>query len=739
MDVEDDNISITSTAPSDFEAEYEVKTVLDERQTEYGMQYLVWWEGYPIERSTWEPKESFNNPQTLTDWEKKKHQIEAGERHPFDLPKFEQRLAKIERQRLERKRKRAEKRSRLGIEQPNTPQPDPLATSSAPSNPNERVTSQRRLSQENIPLTTRVKSTADKPRMVGFGKPNTSPAGPRSKATSAKESPVRFKLLSTQHKHNKAMARERAPDVNQLDLRRPSDWPSRNTNVTSLGHHFISPSHGGRSTQAPSESNDIRHDANTVRPDVAGRYSSQPAERTENEMPDHFPGLRQEDIEPRGLSIRGLADRALYDHNGKANPNSGYSHARESRAKGMPRLPSRRPRRGCHMTGESSGNRFWNLGEILIHMFYGPAKEEIGSARICGLPTTQKLTLLGSKKQTRFDLWFQHSCTYEEYRMLCNKASDNIKFGNGWIEGFDDTEPKIYNLGEELKTKGLMAICYPDGDESKLVLLAYSPDSSIFDFLGESRSTEPSFLTVAVRSPFTPVGQPKYHPTQQLSPPPAMSSPPAPPSAPSQSGGEKSIDADDYFKEKFGVTFADLATVQSNQGKRVANVFYLMFPLDNTVVQQECELFIAFLRNRGREPVIFSNRDPDDWQKFIGSSSEGVVIFHQSFVHHNTLRDLSKKALCHRSFNFWNVSIVRPLDHVDRPLHLQRIFPFGGAILLTEDFMISDPKGAAVILTWFNEWIRKQYKGTWKIMLRPDALNWLVKQHDLETVKEKAG
>lgn len=53
--------------------------------------------------------------------------------------------------------------------------------------------------------------------------------------------------------------------------------------------------------------------------------------------------------------------------------------------------------------------------------------------------------------------------------------------------------------------------------------------------------------------------------------------------------------------------------------------------------------------------------------------------------------------------------------------------------------MISDPKGAAIILAWFNEWEKRQFKGHWKLMLRPDALNWLVKRHNLETVKEKAG
>lgn len=196
--------------------------------------------------------------------------------------------------------------------------------------------------------------------------------------------------------------------------------------MTSLGHYFVSPSHGGGSTQAPSESNDIRHDASSLGPDVAGYYSSKPTERTENEMPGHFPGLRQDDNEPRGLAIRGLADRSLAtnDHNGEANANSGYSHAKVSTAKEMPRLPWRYPQARCYKTAESSGSRFWNPGEILIHMFYGPAKEEIGSARICGLRSAQKDTLLAGKKQTRFDLWFQHLCTYEEYRMLCEKVCE---------------------------------------------------------------------------------------------------------------------------------------------------------------------------------------------------------------------------------------------------------------------------------------------------------------------------
>ena len=439
MDVDDDDISITSTAPSDFEAEYEVKTILDERQTEYGVRYLVWWEGYPLERSTWEPKDSFNDPQTFTDWEKKKNQIEAGKRRPFDLEKFEQHKAKVESERLERKRRRAAKRKRLGIKNPDAPQIEPLATFSPSSNPHKPVaTSQRRPSQENLPLTGRVKSVADKPHMVGFGSSNASPAVPRSKAPAEKESSVRFKLLSTQYKHNKAMTKERAPNFSQLDLRRPSEWASRDTNAATLGRYFTSPSKGGETPQAPNESNDTHHSADNVGSGAVGQSSPKPSERVEIGIPppNHQPqALRQERPEHGDLSIRGLADRALADHAlganqniGKADLKSGYSQPKDSKAKEMPRLPSRRPRVGCFTTGPVAGSRFWHYGELLVHMFYGPEKKEIGSARICGLPAPEKNMLLAGKRRTRFDLWFQHICTFDEYRILCDNVCELCSF-----------------------------------------------------------------------------------------------------------------------------------------------------------------------------------------------------------------------------------------------------------------------------------------------------------------------
>lgn len=75
---DDDDISITSTAPSEQESEYEVETILAELEFDDGIKYLVKWANYPIERCTWEPPESFCNEQTLIDWNKKKTQLLKG-------------------------------------------------------------------------------------------------------------------------------------------------------------------------------------------------------------------------------------------------------------------------------------------------------------------------------------------------------------------------------------------------------------------------------------------------------------------------------------------------------------------------------------------------------------------------------------------------------------------------------------------------------------------------------------
>lgn len=363
----------------------------------------------------------------------------------------------------------------------------------------------------------------------------------------------------------------------------------------------------------------------------------------------------------------------------------------------------------------------------------------------------------------------------------------NHKYSNGWIEGFDDTEPSIYRIGEELRRNELVAILYPDPDSTTdNVLLAYSPKSSDFEFLNadraEFRSPADVFLNVAVRSPLRefdtitarrerkrlhaeshkpvplaltnspdvpsrarPTGtvatRPRSVGVPHVSAPEAVrpvneisklrlqipadskvmtpkafeasdsgstntssvtpkistqlpgahnlqaasqntprepdhvdlavqdpaqesgsllstSETPLPkqtitqpgtaseadsgsPStvkhntsmtqaisddvkSPSKPSIENTVDLDAFFREQFSVTYDLLASVNDAKKPMKAQVFYLMFPAESEVVQQEYELMHEFLKRHNA--VTYSSRLPEDWERFARTIQKGVVL-----------------------------------------------------------------------------------------------------------------
>ena len=113
----DDSISLTSTVSSQHgsDTEYEVDKVLAEAKFDDGTRYLVSWVGYPLERSSWEPKSSFRDDLTLRLWKKAKQDVASGKKKPFDLDAFEKQLDTTNAARLERKRRRKAKKRRKGI------------------------------------------------------------------------------------------------------------------------------------------------------------------------------------------------------------------------------------------------------------------------------------------------------------------------------------------------------------------------------------------------------------------------------------------------------------------------------------------------------------------------------------------------------------------------------------------------------------------------------------------------
>jgi len=124
---DDDDVSVTSSAVSEMKDQYDLERILAERRTSDGRQWLVQWKGYPEERSTWEPRESFPCEETLDDWQAQKMRIARGYDKPYDVAAFEERVSAIEHARAMRKAKRRAKRIRLGL--PVSPDSDELDSS----------------------------------------------------------------------------------------------------------------------------------------------------------------------------------------------------------------------------------------------------------------------------------------------------------------------------------------------------------------------------------------------------------------------------------------------------------------------------------------------------------------------------------------------------------------------------------------------------------------------------------
>lgn len=116
-----DHDSLKSTIPSSENGEYDVEEILAEREKKRNKkksqtEYLVKWLGYPLYRSSWEPKECFQSPQTFIDWEKKKAEIQTGKQLPFDLKSFDEEKLRWENETQERKEaRRIRRKQRLKL------------------------------------------------------------------------------------------------------------------------------------------------------------------------------------------------------------------------------------------------------------------------------------------------------------------------------------------------------------------------------------------------------------------------------------------------------------------------------------------------------------------------------------------------------------------------------------------------------------------------------------------------
>ncbi|PLB45263.1 hypothetical protein P170DRAFT_467809 [Aspergillus steynii IBT 23096] len=792
-----DSISTTSTLSSEQESEYEVEQIFAEKRFPDGIKYLVKWANYPMYRCSWEPEHCFNTPGALLDWCQKKKDVQEGREAPFDLDEWQNQQDAREQARAQRRQRREEQRRKNRIRSQNKRNRAALdATSShAP--------------------TSRIAATAEKPDL--HTRAQSPPLGQRAMKTSPATSPpvlfgnsqksaslLRLKEpsngkpgkhfnLSTRWRYEKAKTDEPAPNANQLELLRPSEWHSRPlANAAKTG-----PIEGPSQTEKAGESSK-RNDSSVPNVHVQNPQTLLMDSSVSTE-PSFGPGKPP-------------------PQQGDSSRNLGHSGDRQgpipAMPEGEPLVPQRLPGPLSHVT---SNRRFFNPGEVLVELYYGPEKTAIGSARLCGLTPATRSRILYRKTQYSVELWFQHLCTLDDYDRLCLNTF-NQNYCTGWFEGFRDTEMNISRMAQDLRRRDLLAVSIP-AHESQNVLLAYPPGSRDFDFLQtkfrgragfslcltarsqlgpierlngrtkrnqafttiESRPSIPGPVNehpcptktqgeasngrnaVVPEAPVLPLpqephtsdpalidkphemqGPPTVNPT--LSPSTRFSdgfgepmdldrpTPPwmAPPSTVADTDNEQRLSNDqetvgfdliDWFKRQYGVTFSMLLDSKQTAG------FYVMYPGHFGQVDAQsdaqCEILMAFLQKHTTQ--TYSSRQSKDWETFT-LMERGVALFHENFVDFDTLPSLS--SLLRKDITFWSFSLQAPHDYAGHPAHFHRIFPQGNVFLLTEDAMLARPERTAAFLAWFRDNLKKKFPGTWKLMVRPNILEWVLKQFD---------
>ncbi|RFU33521.1 hypothetical protein B7463_g2795, partial [Scytalidium lignicola] len=114
---DDDSISVTSTVDGGFtsDQEFVVERILAEKKQDDKPYYLIYWQGYPEEESTWEPEENIQDDTILDVWRARKARESSGLDEPYDLARFEAMIEKKQQEKAERYQRRRAKRIQLGL------------------------------------------------------------------------------------------------------------------------------------------------------------------------------------------------------------------------------------------------------------------------------------------------------------------------------------------------------------------------------------------------------------------------------------------------------------------------------------------------------------------------------------------------------------------------------------------------------------------------------------------------
>lgn len=142
----DDSISLTSTVSSAKTERYEVQCIVAERKTKGVMEYLTAWKNYPDHRHTWEPRNCFFEDDVFSEWTRTKMRISRGLEKPFDVKAWKKRCKTMEEETFLRRKRRRDKKFRLGNQDELTSEPgerdasiESSGSEPAPRRPDKRI------------------------------------------------------------------------------------------------------------------------------------------------------------------------------------------------------------------------------------------------------------------------------------------------------------------------------------------------------------------------------------------------------------------------------------------------------------------------------------------------------------------------------------------------------------------------------------------------------------------------
>ncbi|EXJ93333.1 hypothetical protein A1O1_01725 [Capronia coronata CBS 617.96] len=732
--------STNESTVGDDEVEYEVERILAQHTTDGKILYLVKWLGYPDEQCTWEPKESFLNPQTLADWQQQLAQgdtlddeeVAALQARMDAYAGIQERTDTVQ-ETVERAHASAtvdyNPRFSYGREKiqgllQESPSADNRKRSPGPlSKPLSDIVKLRKLTEPSSAKIRTAPSSTNTPS-TGHGQASVI----RRKSPSMANTIVdlqwsaaahthmairstqhrtgdRFKNLRHQNNYFKLTRREPAPDISKIERRAADEW--------------LVPRRAKPASQSPNltSARDADDESWLFVPDDAHEERIGTGTRVSpiDDAPDQRP--RQ-------------AVAPSHDSSASSQRLSSVPEPIIRAAAAASSNPIIKARNG----------RTWRHGDVVVHLRYGD--HAVGDVKILHLPSWLRTKLLSLKKPS-------------EQALLGNTTP-----ALGGIESYEDTIRATDSLAEHLEVNNVAAVWeYPE-EEENLVMILYSCRAKGWRHFGKKQVTmfEPR-LHLAFRNKL-------FGFRLNCGPNEGIPAPPHPDNAPNigqighlgaevqgtmqgvispvdadmgvqistlGSTNEKALSSYQSLDETdpspslrdtiFSIAVEDILHVK-DQPRRKAAV-YIAFaashPLQATAVKK-------WLGRHVSPRHIYTDAEKDGWADWCDEIDKklAIVLFHNERPLYCDLKYFSRYLSSTAGISCYEMSFQY---HKDATSHcaISRLFPRGAAIFITERSMRKFPEESLYAMRWFQKSSAKKVE-SWKMCLMPNAVDWILRQ-----------